>query len=267
MASRTPAARLDSRAVAAIGGFVVAVVLVAVLMFARRATSTRSRPTFDNARPAREGQPGPGRRPADRHDQRRSSSPTTPRRASRSRSTRLRAAAPGHHRRRSARPRCRASRTATSRSPRARTTPTRSTTAARSTPTTRPRPSTSTSSSTRSTRRRARASSRSSRARRTQYDGKARGGERGREVLQPGHLDHLAGSSSELVRDQRRVRALHRRRPSTVVSALAERRDDLAALVGNANATARAIGDENAALAADARPAAADRCARPTRRS
>ena len=36
---------------------------------------------------------------------------------------------------------------------------------------------------------------------------------------------------------------------ATVVGAIAERRDDLADLVGNANATARAIGDENAALA------------------
>jgi phospholipid/cholesterol/gamma-HCH transport system substrate-binding protein len=35
---------------------------------------------------------------------------------------------------------------------------------------------------------------------------------------------------------------------SKTVSALAERRDDLASLVGNANATARAIGDENVAL-------------------
>ena len=34
-----------------------------------------------------------------------------------------------------------------------------------------------------------------------------------------------------------------------LVGAVAERRDDLAALVGNANATARAIGDENVALA------------------
>jgi phospholipid/cholesterol/gamma-HCH transport system substrate-binding protein len=36
---------------------------------------------------------------------------------------------------------------------------------------------------------------------------------------------------------------------SKLVGAVAERRDDLAALVGNANATARAIGDENVALA------------------
>ena len=36
---------------------------------------------------------------------------------------------------------------------------------------------------------------------------------------------------------------------SRLVGAVAERRDDLAALVGNANATARAIGDENVALA------------------
>ena len=33
------------------------------------------------------------------------------------------------------------------------------------------------------------------------------------------------------------------------MGAIAERRDDLADLVGNANATARAIGDENVALA------------------
>jgi phospholipid/cholesterol/gamma-HCH transport system substrate-binding protein len=36
---------------------------------------------------------------------------------------------------------------------------------------------------------------------------------------------------------------------SRAVTAIAERRDDLAALVGNTNATARAIGDENVALA------------------
>jgi phospholipid/cholesterol/gamma-HCH transport system substrate-binding protein len=35
---------------------------------------------------------------------------------------------------------------------------------------------------------------------------------------------------------------------ASTVSAIAERRDDLASLVGNANATARAIGDENVAL-------------------
>ena len=35
---------------------------------------------------------------------------------------------------------------------------------------------------------------------------------------------------------------------STAVTALAERRDDLSALVGNANATTKAIGDQNAAL-------------------
>ena len=66
-------------------------------------------------RPAREGQPGAGRRPPDRHDHRHQAHRRRPRRG-RDGARRVRAAARGHAARRSARTRCRASPTATSRS-------------------------------------------------------------------------------------------------------------------------------------------------------
>ena len=124
----------------------------------------------------------------------------------------------------------------------------RSRTAGRSTPTTPPRRSTSTSSSTRSTRRRARASRRSSRAARPSTTARPR-----RRTRRPSTSTRRSRPASrltrELIRDDERVRAASSSTRPRSSGAIAERRDDLADLVSNANATARAIGDENVALA------------------
>ena len=123
----------------------------------------------------------------------------------------------------------------------------RSTTAARS-PSTRPRPrSTSTSSSTPSTRTRAAASRSSSRAApRCTRAARARR-TRGYRYLNPS-LSRTARLFRELNHD---TPALERFivDSSQLVTALAERRDHLAALIGNLNDTTRAIGNEKVALA------------------
>ena len=111
----------------------------------------------------------------------------------------------------------------------------------------RPPRSTSTSSSTRSTRRPARRCRTSSRARRASSGAAASRRDAGFHYLNPA----LATSSrlfNELTRD---TPVLERFLvdSSKLVTALAERRDDLAALVGNPNETTRALGNQKAALA------------------
>jgi phospholipid/cholesterol/gamma-HCH transport system substrate-binding protein len=65
------------------------------------------------------------------------------------------------------------------------------------------------------------------------------------------YLNPALSTTSELTRELVRDRAVFEaflRDTSRTVGAIAERRDDLAQLIGNANATTRAIGDENVAL-------------------
>jgi len=80
----------------------------------------------------------------------------------------------------------------------------------------------------------------------TQYDGRAREARRSLEYLSPA-LSATSRLTRELVVDgeifERFVTDT-----SKVVGAIAERRDDLAQLVGNANTAAAAIGDESVAL-------------------
>ena len=80
----------------------------------------------------------------------------------------------------------------------------------------------------------------------TQYEGR---GDESRESLE--YLNPALSSTSRLTREVALDEKVFERfivDTATTVSALAERRDDLAGLVGNANATFKAIGDENAAL-------------------
>ena len=81
----------------------------------------------------------------------------------------------------------------------------------------------------------------------TQYDGKAAEANQAAKYFNPA-LSTSSRLMNELIRDDERFESFVVD-TATVVGALAERRDDLADLVANANATARAIGDENAALA------------------
>jgi phospholipid/cholesterol/gamma-HCH transport system substrate-binding protein len=81
----------------------------------------------------------------------------------------------------------------------------------------------------------------------TQYDGVAKEANEGAKYFNPA-LSSASRLTRELVRDDDQFEDFIVE-TGTVVGALAERRDDLADLVSNANATARAIGDENAALA------------------
>jgi phospholipid/cholesterol/gamma-HCH transport system substrate-binding protein len=81
----------------------------------------------------------------------------------------------------------------------------------------------------------------------TQYDGK--GDEAGESAR---YFNPLLSSSRRLVQEVTEDEGALTRflvNSSRATGAIAERRDDLSALVGNANATADAIGDENAALA------------------
>jgi phospholipid/cholesterol/gamma-HCH transport system substrate-binding protein len=81
----------------------------------------------------------------------------------------------------------------------------------------------------------------------TQYDGKAEQANEAAKYFNPA-LSSASRLTRELIRDDERFERFVVD-TATVVGAIAERRDDLADLVGNANATARAIGDENIALA------------------
>jgi phospholipid/cholesterol/gamma-HCH transport system substrate-binding protein len=79
-------------------------------------------------------------------------------------------------------------------------------------------------------------------------DGRSKARQASRSLL---YLNPALSTTSELTRELVRDRAVFEaflRDTSRTVGSIAERRDDLAALVGNANATARAIGDENEAL-------------------
>jgi phospholipid/cholesterol/gamma-HCH transport system substrate-binding protein len=81
----------------------------------------------------------------------------------------------------------------------------------------------------------------------TQYDG---AGDQAGESAR--YFNPLLSSSRQLVEQLTQDEGALTRflvNSSQAVTAIAERRDDLAALVGNANATAQAIGEENAALA------------------
>jgi phospholipid/cholesterol/gamma-HCH transport system substrate-binding protein len=80
-----------------------------------------------------------------------------------------------------------------------------------------------------------------------QIDGKAKEGDRSLLYLSP-----ALSTSSDLIDEILRDRVTFQRLvsdTSQVVTAVAERRGDLSSLVGNANTTAAAIGDENVALA------------------
>jgi phospholipid/cholesterol/gamma-HCH transport system substrate-binding protein len=81
----------------------------------------------------------------------------------------------------------------------------------------------------------------------TQYDGKAEEANQAAKYFNPA-LSTSSRLTNELIRDDKRFESFIVD-TATVVGAISERRDDLANLVSNANATARAIGDENAALA------------------
>ena len=81
----------------------------------------------------------------------------------------------------------------------------------------------------------------------TQYDGKAQEANEAAKYFNPA-LSTSRRLVNELILDDKRFESFIVD-TATVVSAIAERRDDLTNLVTNANATARAIGDENAALA------------------
>ena len=81
----------------------------------------------------------------------------------------------------------------------------------------------------------------------TQYDGKAKQANEAAKYFNPA-LSTSSRLVNELIRDDERFEGFVVD-TATVVGAIAERRDDLADLVSNANTTARAIGDENVALA------------------
>src|SRR6185503_6523384 len=81
----------------------------------------------------------------------------------------------------------------------------------------------------------------------TQYDGVAAEANEAAKYFNPA-LSSASRLTRELVRDDDQFEKFIVE-TATVVNAIAERRDDLTSLVSNANTTARAIGDENAALA------------------
>jgi phospholipid/cholesterol/gamma-HCH transport system substrate-binding protein len=81
----------------------------------------------------------------------------------------------------------------------------------------------------------------------TQFSGKAEQANEAAKYFNPA-LSTSSRLTRELIRDDERFERFVVD-TATVVGAIAERRDDLADLVTNANATARAIGDENVALA------------------
>ena len=78
------------------------------------------------------------------------------------------------------------------------------------------------------------------------YAGKSQQAAQSLHYLNPA-LSTSSQVTSELVRDRAAFRAFVEQTAQTV-STIEARRDDLAALVGNANTTAKAIGDENVAL-------------------
>jgi phospholipid/cholesterol/gamma-HCH transport system substrate-binding protein len=80
----------------------------------------------------------------------------------------------------------------------------------------------------------------------TQYAGRARQSSQSLKYLSPA-LSSTSRLTSEVALDEK-VFERFIGDTATTVSALAERRDDLAGLVGNANTTFKAIGDENVAL-------------------
>jgi phospholipid/cholesterol/gamma-HCH transport system substrate-binding protein len=79
-----------------------------------------------------------------------------------------------------------------------------------------------------------------------QIDGKSKQGADSLKYLNPA-LSTTSQLVNEIIADKVTFERFVRD-TSQVVNAVAERRNDLSALVGNANATTRAIGDENAAL-------------------
>jgi phospholipid/cholesterol/gamma-HCH transport system substrate-binding protein len=81
----------------------------------------------------------------------------------------------------------------------------------------------------------------------TQYNGKAKQANQAAKYFNPA-LSTSSRLTNELIRDDKRFESFIVD-TATVVGAISERRDDLTNLVSNANATTRAIGDENAALA------------------
>jgi phospholipid/cholesterol/gamma-HCH transport system substrate-binding protein len=78
------------------------------------------------------------------------------------------------------------------------------------------------------------------------YDGRARESKRSLKYLSPA-LSATSRLTREVALDERTFERFVTD-TATVVSAIAERRDDLASLVGNTNTTMRAIGDRNADL-------------------
>ena len=81
----------------------------------------------------------------------------------------------------------------------------------------------------------------------TQYDGVSKQANEAAKYFNPA-LSSASRLTSELVRDDDQFEHFIVETAS-VVNAISQRRDDLASLVSNANTTAKAIGDENAALA------------------
>ena len=135
----------------------------------------------------------------------------------------------------------------------------------RSTRRRRPRRSTSTSSSTRSTRRPAQDLQGIIKGFQVQFDGK---GDEAAESTK--YFNPLLSSARRLVNETTEDEAALTEfivSSSRTVTAIAERRDDLADLVGNANATTGAIAAENRALSEALAAPADDAAARRTRRS
>ena len=178
-----------------------AVALVA-LADVRRQQRLQGHGRLPQRRPAREGQPGAGRRRQGRHGQRHRARRRRPGRGDDQGRRRLSRRSTRAPRRPSGPPRCRASRTATCRSSPARTTPTRSTTAARIGAERRTRRWTSTSSSTRSTRRPARALQQIIQGSADWYDGKRQAGATRPPSTSARRCQHRATCTRELALDK-----------------------------------------------------------------
>ena len=239
--------------IAAVLAVVVAVVVVAVLLFAGGGGGYTVKAEFQNASQLVEGQPRPGRRRQGRHGREDRADPRRPgarhdpdRRGLRpaqvgTRATIRQASLSGIANRYvdltlPATPRD---------GPKLRGDRARAT---RSAPTTRRPPSSSTSCSTSSTRTRASRSSQLFVNSHQQYEGKTDAAARGVPLPEPGALHLEPPVQRAQRRHARRSSASSSTRPSSS-TALAERRDDLSALVGNLNATFRALGNERVALA------------------
>ena len=115
--------------------------------------------------------------------------------------------------------------------------------------------STSTSSSTRSTRETRKGLQNVIQGFAAQYDGKGREANESAKYFNPA-LSTTRRLVDQLDPDEGDAHATSSSTPRSAVTALAERRDDLAELVGNANATAAAIGARERRARAGARPAA-----------